>query len=456
MNDSNSKGYTRACAEFAANLEFSSLPAETVNKIKLFTLDWLGCAVRGASTHHAVPAREYFRAMGGAAQAGAVGEAALSSAVNAAFFNAYMGHIMEMDDVDRESISHPGTVVIPAALAVSQWLGKDGKEFITAVAAGYEVMLRIGAAITPAHYAIWHTTGTTGVFGAAAAAGRLLGLNAEQMAWALGNAGTMAAGLWQFLHDGAASKFLHTAKASADGVTSALLAAKGFTGAVRILEGEKGFFAGYARQEINDAIFRDFGTRFRTETVSIKPYPCCRHTHSAIDAANEARQNGTDAEITAIDLQTYKAALAVAGIEDPKTPQEAKFSLRYTVARAAAKGLLDDSDFTPDLVHDTTLRALMLKVTVSEDPELSALMPENWPARVTVRRADGSAETVQVNSPKGDPGNPVTWDEAVRKFRLMVDGLLDEGRARNVLGACSAMETLDKAHAVMPVGTLRA
>lgn len=454
MNDLNTKGYTRACADFAAGLEYSALPAETVNKVKLFTLDWLGCAVRGASTQHAVPAREYCRTMGGAAQAGAIGEADLSSVVNAAFFNAYMGHIMEMDDVDRESISHPATVVIPAALAVSQWLGKSGRDFITAVAAGYEVMLRIGAAITPAHYAIWHTTGTTGVFGAAAAAGRLLGLNAEQMAWALGNAGTMAAGLWQFLHDGAASKFLHTAKAASDGVTSAFLASKGFTGASRILEGDKGFFAGYARQDINDAIFRDFGTRFRTETVSIKPYPCCRHIHSTIDAANAAREKGTGADITEISLSVYKTALAIAGIEDPKTPQEAKFSLRYCVARALTKGLLNDADFTVDLLNDPAQRALMGKVTIAEDAALSAMMPENWASRVIVRRADGSVETVQVNSPKGDPGNPVTWDEVVYKFHRMVEGLLDTPRTENLLKACSDLEHLDLAHAIMPVGPL--
>lgn len=452
MERLDTKGYSEACVRFSFEVDFPQIPAATVEKIKLLTLDWIGCAVRGASTPHADPAKELYACKGGNPQAAVIGQDTLTNVVDAAFCNAFFGHIMEMDDVDSESISHPGTVVIPAALALSHWQGKSGKDFIAAVVAGYEVMLRIGAAVTPAHYDIWHTTATTGVFGSAMAAGKLLGLSREQMRWALGSAGTMSAGLWQFLHDGAASKFLHAGKASSDGVTAALLARWGCTGASRILEGEQGFFAGYARQEIDGDIFKDFGSRFRTDTVSIKPYPCCRHTHSTIDAADALRDKRSPEDIVAVTVNTYKTAIVIAGIDDPKTPQEAKFSLRYCVARALLGGILRDGDFSEKLLHDPAQRALMARVTIAEDPALTARMPAQWMSRVTARYVDGSEETVLIEAPKGDPGNPVSWDEAVHKFRLMTSGLLDEERIAETVRVCSALETAEYAAAALPRG----
>ncbi|MCL2123226.1 MAG: MmgE/PrpD family protein, partial [Desulfovibrionaceae bacterium] len=191
-----------ACTGFVQDLTYEAIPPEALDRAKLHLADLLACIIRGTDATLAGPAREYTRATGGAPQAALVGEKNKGPIGQAAFFNGYCGHIMEMDDVDRESITHPATVIIPAALAVGELRDASGRDLLTAIVAGYEVMLRIGAAITPGHYAIWHTTGTAGAFGAAMAAGKLFGLSRPELDWALGNAGTMAAGLWQFNLDG--------------------------------------------------------------------------------------------------------------------------------------------------------------------------------------------------------------------------------------------------------------
>ena len=443
------KNYSQKCVDFTEKLTYDVIPQKAIDHIKLLNLDWIGCAIKGASTKHAEPAKAQLEEMGGTQQARSIRQKVKSTITNAAFFNGYVGHIMEMDDVDRESISHPATIMFPTALALGEWKNKTGKEYILACVAGYEVMLRVGAAITPGHYAIWHTTATAGAFGSAMAAGKMLGLSNEQLSWALGNAGTMAAGLWQFVQDGAMSKFLHAGRGAANGIEAAYLASKGFTGSGRILEGTQGFFAGFARQDINCAIFNDFFERFRTETVSIKPYPCCRHTQSSIDASAILRQKRSIDDIQSVDLATYKQAISIANTLDPKTPQEAKFSLKYIAAKSLLKGPLVDADFAPDVLFDEETRKLMDKIVTREEPEISALMPEEWPSRMTVTYKDGTREVVQVNSPKGDPGNPVSWDEVVVKFKDMTDSILSADASKTIIDACSGLENLESVTALM-------
>jgi 2-methylcitrate dehydratase PrpD len=431
-----------ACIDFAASFQLEAAPAAAREQGKMLLLDWLGCAIRGAATAQADCVKQYTTLMGGHDQARIIGQPQGNSAYHAAMANAYFGHIIEMDDVDKESISHPGTVVIPAALAAGEWRGRSGPELLAAIIAGYEVMLRIGAAITPAHYRIFHTTATTGVFGSAVAAGRMLGLDRDQMTWAFGNAGTLASGLWQFLPDGAMSKFLHAGHASASGVQTACLARTGFTGASRILEGPQGFFAGFARQETDPELFNDFGARFRTASVSIKPYPCCRHTHSAIDCARALRgQLGTGLDgIRDIRLETYQSAAQVANNEDPADSRQAQFSLKYVIARALKTGRITLSDFAD--LSDPEVRSLMARTSVAVDPQLDALTPKAWPARLTVRMADGRELIEYVANPKGDPENPLGWPEVREKFGLLVEGLLPPAAAREVVAMCQGLEQL--------------
>lgn len=443
--------YSKACSTFAMQLTYEQIPSSVIDHIKLLILDWLGCAVRGSATANAEPAKTLVRSMGGNSQCRALFMQEKTSVMNASFLNGYVGHIMEMDDVDRESITHPATVVVPAALAIAEWQGKNGKDALAAIVAGYEIMLRVGAAITPAHYEIWHTTATSGPFGSAMAAGKLLGLSQQQMAWALGNAGTMAAGLWQFLDDGAMSKFLHAGKAASNGVLAACLAAENFTGATDILEGKRGFFAGFARQAIDGSIFEDFGTRYRAGTVSVKPYPCCRHTHSSIDAAFAVRDVSKLEDISSITLDVYGVALKVAGNMNPQTSQDAKFSLRYCVASTLLKGIPSEKSFAETALYDNGIRELMDKITVRENTEFTAMMPAQWPAKIEIVYTDGTKNNALVEAPKGDPDNPVSWEEAIAKFSDMVSGVLSEKGCALLVDACRNLESLETAETLLAI-----
>ncbi|EGO63915.1 MmgE/PrpD family protein [Acetonema longum DSM 6540] len=421
-----------------------AIPAEVKEQAKKCLLDFLGCAIRGAVMPQAKCIKEYAAVMGGNAHASILGVSSLNSIVNAALANGYFGHILEMDDVDKESISHPATVVMPAALSIGEWRRSKGAELLEAIVAGYEVMLRIGTSVTPAHYQIWHTTATTGVFGAAIAAGRMLKLNQEQMSWAFGSAGTMAAGLWEFLSDGAMSKYLHAGKAASTGVLAAQLAASGLTGASRILEGRQGFFAGYARQDIEQKLFQDFHVKYRTATVSFKPYPCCRHTHSAIDCARSLylQAQSVLSDIKQIHIHTYQAATQVACFEDPLDSRQGQFSLKYCMVRALINGNIGLDDFSQDKLTDKAVRALMAKTSVAVDAEIDRQTPIAWPCRLSLELADGRVLHEYVAYPKGDPENPLSWEEVETKFRLLVEPILEERAIPAIIDMCKNIELL--------------
>lgn len=425
-----------ACAEFAADLSYDSIPPEALDLIRRDILDWTGCALAGSRDRAAVPIQKTAELLGGKAEASVFGNRDKTDLRTAAMENGYFGHIFEMDDVDRESISHPATVVMPGAMALGEWQKKTGREVLTAIVAGFEVMLRIGTAITPAHYAIWHTTSTAGVFGAAAASGRMLGLTNQQMQWALGNAGTLACGLWQFNPDGAMSKFLHAGNAAGNGILVSLMAQNGFSGATHILEGKQGFFAGYARQSVNFDLFRDFGRVWRSASVSFKPYPCCRHTHSAIDAALSIREQLTrhpGDPIRHLTVHTYGTALSIAGKTAPATGRDAKFSISYCVASTILRGTPVEASFAADAVSDPAVSGLLSCTDVIDDPSLDAMVPKNWPCRIEAELGSGEILTAQVKAPKGDPENRVSWEECEMKFRTMTLDILDDAQVKAIV-----------------------
>ncbi len=433
---------SKACSDFVAGVKYEDIPADVVDMVKRDTLDWLGCAIGGAADPSSQPIKTVADLLGGNHQATAI-EAGARNVVHAAMSNAYFGHILEMDDVDRDSISHPATINMPAALATAELTGKNGKDMILSIVCGFEVMLRIGAAITPEHYKIFHTTATSGVFGAAMAAGKMLGLNATQLNWALGNAGSMSAGLWQFLPDGGMSKFLHTAGASGNGVLVALLAQNGFSGATHILEGKQGFFAGYARQDVDYDLFKDFGEKWRAGLVSFKPYPCCRHTHSAIDAAADIREQAKGRALKQVRLFTYNTAKQVAGMRNPTTTRQAKFSVTYCVASTLLRGKPGEADFENASVNEADVAALEKRIDMVVDDEINACVPRNWPCRIEAVTEDGQQLVSQIWNPTGDPENTLSWEGVETKFRMMTEGVISADAQDKLIAACKALETLE-------------
>lgn len=435
---------SRVSTEFVAGLRYEDVPAEVIDAVRKYILDWIGCAVGGAVHPASAPIRSLVESLGGKDQAAIIGGGG-SNAFLAALSHAYYGHILEMDDVERRSITHPATVVVPAALAVAGYAGKTGEDLILSVVGGYEVLLRIGAAVVPAHYEIFHTTSTAGVFGAAMAAGKMLGLDRQHLDWALGNAGSMASGLMQFLQEflhGGTSKFLHAGTASAQGVLVALLAERGLSGAGDILEGEKGFFAGFARQEVDERIFGDFGKRWRTLDVSVKAYPCCRHTHSAIDAALEIRKKAEGRFLGKIRLFTYRAAVGFVGCRNPVDSRQARFSMTYCVASALLRGVPVERHFTDQAVAEEAVGYLEKSIQVVVDDGIDALVPEYWPARIEAVTEDGEKLVAQANISKGDPENPLDWDAVGKKFRMQTEGIIAASTQDELIGLCHELETV--------------
>jgi 2-methylcitrate dehydratase PrpD len=395
-----------------------------------YVRDWLGSFVAGGVTEPGRMLRSY-----GGGDPGLEGRAFLAAALS---------HITETDDLHRGSTTHPACVVVPVALVLGREMEVPGERVLHSVLAGYEAMLRIGEALGPAHYRIFHNTATAGVFGAAAAAAHLLGLREEAWVWALGNAGTQAAGLWQFNEDATMSKHLHAGHAAHAGLRAALLAREGFTGPAAILEGEKGFFAGFCPDAVPDRVLAEV-PGWKLPETSFKPYPSCRHTHPAIDAALELRErldlrNGGSGALERVRISSYPVALRITDNPAPASTYAAKFSMQFCVATALAKGSPGLASFETDRRSDPAVRALLERATVEVSPELAAAYPRRWGARVEVTTSDGRTLAAERESAKGDPENGLTDTELDEKVRgLCAYGGMSSSDAEELIRACKAM-----------------
>lgn len=429
---------TERLADWQLARRQTGFAAADIKAARLLVLDWLGSALAGLGTDTGRIFLEYARLQ-------PVGKVTLlgltegRSVEVAALVNGALSHIVEMDDVERESVTHPGAVVVPAALAVAERVGASGLDLLAAVVTGYEIMVRVGSALGAEHYYHFHNTSTAGVFGAAAAAGWLLGLDRERLVWALGNAGTQASGLWQFNDEGALTKPLHPGRAAANGVLAATLSRLGLTGARNILEGERGFFAGLAPRGDPQRVVAHLGDADEplcVQRISIKPHASCRHTHAPIDAALALRaQLPADAVIAAVHVSTYKAALTLCDKPNPHTAPDAKFSLQFCVAAALLGGQVGLAAFSDAALTDTAVRALLPRITVAVDPAREAAYPGCWSAAVSVTLADGRSVKATQERPKGDPENPLSVPELEAKFRgLAASGGLPDAQIERLLG----------------------
>lgn len=420
------KALSKELAHYVVSLTYEDIPDEVIEFTKLCILDYYGSAFSGKSTQPVQMIDEMAREMGGSPQAALV-TGGQTSVTNAALVNGAASHISEIDDIHKGSIIHAATVVIPAALAVSEWKKLSGKDLITAVVAGYEVCFRIGEAVSPSHYYYWHNTATCGTFGSAVAVAKLLDLNEEQVIETLGSAGTQAAGLWEFIEDGAMSKQLHPGKAAMNGVISGLLAEKGFTGAQKILEGDRGFFEAMSDEYDVNKITDGLGEEFKIMENSFKVHASCRHTHHAMDLGIDMknRQNIALSEIEKITVKTYQVAINITDDPVPDTVYAGKFSLQYCTALAFVKGEGGLDQFTEEALWDKEIRNLMDKVEVEVDEEINRAYPEKWGSLVEVTLSSGEVMTEETDFPKGDPENPVDSDELIAKFMKYSTGLTE-------------------------------
>ena len=313
-------------AEFASGLGLDAIPAAAAERAKSLALDLLGSAVRAR-----VEAESTASVMSALARLGLDGEGGCTVMGDvrgyappvAALLNGVLGHSLDFDDTHAESSLHPSAPVVPAALAAGELVGADGASVLAAIVAGYEVCCRLGLALDPAaHYARgFHPTATAGTFGAAAAAGRVLGLDADRMASAFGVAGSQAAGSLQFLQNGAWNKRWQVGQAAMNGLIAATLAAEGFRGSAEAIEGRHGLLVGYTDAAHPERVLAGLGEDWETLKIAVKPYPSCRYTHAALDGLLRLR---AEHGLTAADIRSLEVGLHRSGVVLVGEPEAAK------------------------------------------------------------------------------------------------------------------------------------
>ena len=388
----------------------------------LFTLDAIANTLAGRNSDPGRVLLEWAQSFGG------------SDPGRRAFLLGALTHILETDDLHRASVVHPGCVVVPAVLAIAETQEFDGTSTLRAILHGFEATCRVGMAVGPAHYKVWHNTATCGVYGSAMAAATLYGLSEAEAVHALGNAGTQSGGLWEFLETGAMSKHLHAGRGAEAGLVAASLARHGFTGPPAILEGGKGLFAGACPDPEPGAVLRDPNARWQLHDTSIKPWPSCRHTHPAIDAALTLSDQVPTEEISEITVETYQAAVDVCDRPVPDSVYAAKFSLQHCLAAALADGAVGFDSF--EAAARARLGGLREKVRLEVAEPYRSAYPLAWGSGVSVRLRDGSTRSATRAACKGDPDAALGREEMIDKARmLLAHGDLTEGESDDLIAA---------------------
>jgi 2-methylcitrate dehydratase PrpD len=393
--------------------------ADDRRRAALHVLDWIGCAAGGAVTPPGIAMIAYGHTLS-AGRCRAIGGLSLASG-DAALVNGSFGNVLEMDDLYRTALVHPGPVVVPAALAVAEETGSPASALLDAVVRGFEAMIRVGRSVGPTHYKYFHNTATCGVFGSAVAAGSLLGLDYEHMVDALGNAGTQASGLWQCRLEDTMSKQLHNGRAAQSGVIAAQLAVHGFTGAHLIFEGPLGFYKGMCPDGSPERLLEEPSSPWLLHGTSFKPWPACRHAHPTIDAALAARPEIAPDRVRRIIVDTYRDAVAICDNPRPHTPVEAKFSLQHAAAVVLMRGAPKLEDFDLAATSDPGVAALRAKVELRESEIYTSVYPAHFGAAIRVELDRGEAVTRAVPDALGDPENPLNTRSLCDKARMLLD-----------------------------------
>lgn len=439
-------GQIQTVAERLSALLARPVSAADRARARLHLLDWAGCVTAGAVEPGAAEPRA-LAALEGAGPCRVVGGRRAGPQA-AALANGPMGALLEMDDVDKRGLLHPGPVVIPAALAAAEAAGvRDGTSFLNAVVRGYEAMIRVGRAAGPGHYRYFHATGTCGPFGAAAAAATLLGLDLRETAWALTNAGQQAAGLWQVRHEPVFTKALHDGRAAANGVAAAFLAREGYAGPLSHFEGPQGFFTALCDEADPEAVVTAPDAGWAIRDVSFKPHAACRHAHAVIDAVLELRAQAGGGTLARLEVASYRDALSFCDRPEPQTSGEAKFSLQHAAAVAWAHGDADLERFTTTVIADPVIAALRGQVSVREDAAATARYPARFGASAMAVLQDGARLEADMPDALGDPERPVTPGDIETKARkLMAWGGLTPAQADRLCAACLGLgDTADVA-----------
>ncbi len=420
--------YTYEICKRINNIKREDISPEVINDVRYRTLDWLGCVIGALGKECAKAVLDLTAEAGAEGPCTAIGLACRAPALYAAFSNGVISHMLEYDDTNKIAIAHPGAVVVSAALAVAEAEGLSFGEYALGVVAGYETMIRLGGALNPAHYDYWHTTGTCGAFAAAAAAGKLMGLDTTQLQTAMGLAGTMASGL--ICTFGTDAKLVNVGNAASRGILAAQLARRGFTAPLDIIENPKGYAAAANGERDLSFITASPNGQLMIEDAYYKIYASCGHTHSALDALMDLMEKNpfTYEDVESIQIGAYSKAVELTGAFNNSSESKAKFSMPYCIAAGIVLGQVGLDAFTADALNDPRILELAKKVTVVDDDACSAAYPAKRTQTVSIRLKD-KALFARVDLPDGHP--PVQFLE--KKYLSLSTMVISEQRARSIM-----------------------
>jgi len=436
-------GITQELAEYCSGLKFRQLPEEVIDRVKYFFLDFIGVACRGSQEDSSKSMYRFISEMGRRQQGGVIiGTKDRAFHLYSALANGTSAHAIEMDDVNNEASLHPGVVVFPSCLATGEMVGASGRDFIEAAVSGYEVMIRLGRAAGPenSYKRGFHPTGTCGTFGSSIAASKLMGLKKEGMVSALGIAGSQAAGSMEYLAQGAWTKRFHAGWAAHSGMIAARLAQKGFRGPSSIIEGRDGFLHAYSNGSDPSKVLEQIGSWFGVMHTSVKPHGCCRYMQPPIDAVlkivkeNDLRPDGV--EKIRLGLLRAGSQLIADPIESKYSPQsivDAQFSMPFGAAVALLYRKAGLDEFQLSKIKSEEVKQVMRRVECVVDPELDKTFPRQWGATAEILTKEGKKYFARVDYCKGDPENPLSWNELIEKFNgLSHRGMTKERRLKVV------------------------
>ena len=443
-------GITRDLAEFCIQSNYKDLPGEVIDRAKYFILDLIGVTSRGSIVESSRVMFELVRSLGEDPMGSVIiGTDMRAAPQYAALANGTSSHAIEMDDVNNEASLHPGVSNIPGIVAIGEFNRANGKKLIEGVILGYEVTIRLAKALKPAlHYRRgFHPTATCGAFGSAVGVGKILNLDEYQMTNALGIVGGMTSGTMECLANDSWLKKMQPGWAAHSGVIAALLAKKGFKGSCTIIEGEHGFLHTGSDSPEKEKVLNGIGESYEILKTSIKPHACCRYKQGPIDAILKlVREN----DIKANNVEKITLGILRTGIPfvvkpeetkyNPKSLIEAQFSMPFGAAVAMLYGKAGLGEYIPEKWESPEVKKMMERVFCIEDPELEKDYPQRWPATAEIRTKDGRRFFTRIDYPKGDPENPLSWEELIEKFDNLTKPIYSKGRRNRIIEKIQQLE----------------
>jgi len=441
---------TRTLARYLVGSRAADLPERVRHEAARALLNFMGCAIGASHYDTTERALAAVRDFAGPPQAGLLGRRERLDILNAALVNGISAHVLDFDDTHAKAI-HPSAPVLPALLACAEWRKVSGAELVHAFVLGVEAEERIGLSVFPEHYeAGWHITGTAGGFGAAAGAGKLLGLNEQQMAWALGIAATTAAGLIEMF--GSDCKSLHPGRAAHNGLSAALLASRDFVASEHGIEAARGFARVLSRKFDPAVITEGLGSRFELLSNMYKPYACGLVVHAAIDGCIEiCREHrlAPDA-IAAVELTVSPLVMKLTGKTSPRTGLEGKFSVYHAVSAAIVHGAAGEAQFSDACVLDPRVIEVRNRVSATVDGAIG-----RTEARVTIKTRDGRTLARHVEHALGTLARPMSDADLEAKFRGLAHDVLPPAQIEELIGLCWRVGSLEDAGVVARAAAAR-